>query len=382
MPTHLIRSSIALLAVATAACSYQAPDMTPEETRHLDQLTARMTTRCIGRYLVDLPDAFVLNSEARTEIEGVKIKVMPIKKLVFEHALERREAQLRARHMDGRPNRPFLKGRENTPVIAIGAVFNRAEASGDAEFGRTLELMAWKDGFQIEMSLDAIDGSVMVFDESTIGTPYEVSERRIFEKYKDRNDTPQKLAHLLKIYERLDGRPDTAIPTEQGVCFPNGFLRGAPTDAESIDLNYHLSSAEDVYFSFMSMSDIGPEENTLLERGNDINAMLKEVNGRTLRKGKRSIGGQEAEEWLFMRESDPGVEDYHLILEMNGLEGNAQQPAVIFEMSSGVSKPGPQPSLEEVATRKPIAKATLGEAESVALWDRVTSTLRPRPGAF
>ena len=363
---HLLPLSFILI---LSACAYEIPDMTPEETRRIEQLTQRMTPRCIGRYLVDLPDGFVLNEMSRTEIEAVRIVITPEKESRFLTHFERRKGTLQSQQLPLSGN-PLLKGMVSLPDDAVGGIFDRAEsAASSGRAARTLELWAWKSGFKIRADIDAFDGT------------YPEDAGSAFHR-KNGNNTPTKLAHLSSIYKRLDGRADSEIPTEQGVCFPNGFLRGAPTDAEWIDLNYHLSTAEDVYFRFISMSDIGAEENTLLDRGSEINAMLKEVNGRTLRKGARAVNSQGIEEWLVMRESDPGVKDYHFVLEMNALDGNAFKPSVTFEMSSGVRKPGPQLSLEEFATRKPIAKATLGEAESVALWDKVTATLRPRPGAF
>jgi hypothetical protein len=51
-------------------------------------------------------------------------------------------------------------------------------------------------------------------------------------------------------------------------------------------------------------------------------------------------------------------------------------------MSSGIERPRPQRTLEEEATKSAIAKSSLNEAQSIALWDKVIATLRPRPGAF
>lgn len=366
MTIHTIRHLSFAIALVLGGCSYEIPQMTPEQSNNIERLTARMTSRCIGRYVVDLPEAFVLNSQARTEIEGVKIKTVRMHKDPFESALALRETELAKQRMLLKREVPFLRNVTPLDGESRGAIFNRAESTGTAGIKRVLELWGWKTGYQVLLEINATDYPGAGFDD-----PDDPPD-----------DTRQKLKHLLRVYDRLSGRNEHEIPTEQGVCFPNGFLRGAPTNSEWIDLNYHLSSAEDVYFRFISLSDIGPQESRLLERGKEINAMLDEVNGRTLRKGTRNENGQEFEEWLMMRESDPGVKDYHLILEMNSQEGNASRPFATLTMSSGIRKPGPTPTLEQAATRKPIEKATLGEAESVALWDRVTATFRPRPGAF
>ena len=66
----------------------KAIPMTPEEAQRVEALTANMTTRCMGRYLVDMPERFVLNPVSTTQIEGVKVAVQPMLKQHFEMALE------------------------------------------------------------------------------------------------------------------------------------------------------------------------------------------------------------------------------------------------------------------------------------------------------
>lgn len=138
--------------------------------------------------------------------------------------------------------------------------------------------MAWKDGYLLSATIRAKDST---------GTAY---ENEPWAKSSP-NDVPQKLAHLLDVYNRLQGRKDTEVPSGPGVCFPNGFLRGSATDHEQIDLHYHLKTVEDVYFGFHYLTDIGPEKDTLLERGKAIEKSVKQYNGHTLRKGSAKPTG-------------------------------------------------------------------------------------------
>lgn len=373
---------VVLSALLLAACPSKVFAMTPVDNQRIEILTNQMTPRCIGRYLIDLPDGFTLNNITTTKLEGVIVGIKPMPRGQFDLMLSKREAELRRMHMDGKPNRPALKRVEATPSVQIGKIFNRVEATGSAEFGRTLELQAWRDGYSIAMTINATDGSDLEIDPTIVGTPFENSARRVLNEYKTVNDTSQKLAHLLNVFERTRGRTDDEVPTEKGICFANGFLRGAPTNREWIDLYYHLSTAEDVYFGFHYLSHVGPEKDTLLERSKAINESLAKLNGRTMRKGKRQTNGLAFEEWLTEQESDPGVKDYDLTLELNSKTGNAMAPLFTMDFYSGVRHPHQRLSLEQVAIQKPITRATLGDVESVRLWDKVTSTLRPRPGAF
>lgn len=377
----LINRSVLVLAAFLAACQPKAIPMTPEETQRMETLTANMTTRCVGRYLIDMPSSFVLNSESNTEIEGIKIAMRPMDKRLFEMTLAGREAELKRMHMAGKPNRLFLKRVETAPVIALGKVFNRAEESGAAEFGRTLELLAWRDGYEVRMSINSTDGTDIPFDTSVVGTPFEASGRRIWSEYKDRNDTPEKLAHLLKVYERVSGRKDTEIPTEQGVCFANGFVKGPPTDEEVLFIRHDLENAPDVGSTFHSLSNI-TEDTELLDRSAAIEADLKERSGRTLRKGKSSAQIPGAQEWLMTKKSRDSGLMQAMTLEANSKIGSAATPVVIFGLNAGGGYRTQPKSNEEAATRPPLTKNTFSEAEAMSIWDKVSATLRPRPGAF
>ena len=359
-----------LLLGVTTACAPEMPPMTPEETQRMNQLTSTMTTRCVGRYLIDLPDAFVLNEISTTKLEDVEIlKIKPMHKVDFQLLLEQRDRELKATHMDGEPSNPFLKKYEMLPPGDIGKIFNRAYQSGAADVARVLELMAWKDGYLLSATIRAKDST---------GTAY---ENEPWAKSSP-NDVPQKLAHLLDVYNRLQGRKDTEVPSGPGVCFPNGFLRGPATDHEQIDLHYHLSQSKDAYFSFHSLSDL-VQETELLDRGPAIEKALKQASGRTLRKGKVTGPIPSAQEWLLTRKSEES--DLMLLdftLEANAKAGSAQTPVLVLDFVSGVEAPGPALTLEEVAVRKPLSSKPFNEAESITLWDTVAPTLRPRPGAF
>lgn len=374
-----------LLAALLAACQPKAIPMTPEETQRVETLTANMTTRCVGRYLIDMPQSFVLNSESTTEIEGVKVAVRPMDKHLFEMTLTGREAELRRTHMDGKPSRPFLKRIEVAPAIALGKVFNRAEQSGAAEFGRTLELLAWQNGYEVRMSINATDGTDIPFDTSVIGTPFEASEKEVWDKYRSRNNTPEKLAHLLEVYERVSGRKDTEIPSVPGLCIPNGFVAGTDREGQETDAVYHLADAPDVWFGFGS-SDAIKEDSTLLQRSPSAEKAMAKEDAKLLRKGTRTIHGQEYEEVLMGNtlEQD-GIRGSMFMMYGNELRSDPLQPFVDLGFRNGDRIPVPELTMAEkdkLRLNEILTKATLTDAEAVAIWDKVSATLRPRPNAF
>ena len=357
---------VPLFLLLPAACQpkYEIPAMTPKESQVIENLTARLKPRCVGRYLIDLPIDFVLNPITTTKLEGVDITITPMERYHFDAALKARHETLKKERIMGEETASLLSAQPLSD--GAGYVFNRSEAQ-TSMVSRTLELLAHRDGFKIQMLIDATDLS---FDKTP--TKYEVL----------RTDVPEKLAHLLNVYERVRGRNDLEIPAEQGLCFANGFLRGEPTDDEDsqIDLYYHLRTAKDVYFTFHSLSDL-IQDDTLLDRGPAIEKWLKEHNGKTLRQGKRESHGLKFEEWLATEESDPnpGLMYHDMTLEMNSKTATALTPLFIVDLDSGVEHPGPALTLEQAAVHKPLTKATFSAAQTVALWDKVTATLRPRP---
>ena len=85
---------------------------------------------------------------------------------------------------------------------------------------------------------------------------------------------------------------------------------------------------------------------------------------------------------MSKKDLDSGLMYQHLTLEANAKTGSAATPVVVFNMDAGTAIPRPPQTLEQTAFREPLKAATFSEAASVALWDKISATLRRRPGAF
>lgn len=360
-----------LLVTALSACQPKIALMTEQQAQQMKQMTDSMVPRCVGRYLIDLPRDFVINPVARAVIEKVALEIEPMTESEFQRRFEVRRNHLERVMLPGDDkNRPHLRRVIALPDGSPGAVFDRSEEEvSSSRLGRSLELMAWKAGYFFTATIQATDTTFPEDQGDSVAKQLTT-------------DIPEKLAHLLNLYGRTRGLADGEVPKEAGVCFRHGFVAGPATDQEWIDMNYHLASAEDVYFTFRFLSDIGPQGTTLPQRGAAIEAELADARGKTLRRGERRSNDLRFDEWLARRQSNADVTFYDFMLELNSKDGNAQKPLFIADMTSGLRHPHPQRSREESAVLSPISKATLGEAESVALWDAVTATLRIRPGAF
>lgn len=259
--------------------------MTAEESQRVEQLSAHMSARCIGRYLIDLPAVFVLNSQSVTEIEGVKISVRPMTKENFEMAWATRGAELEKTVLLS-SKLPMLRSIVPLPAGQLGGVFDRAEDKFRGRLGRTLELMAWKDGYQILGEIKATDNTFPEYETGSIAKSL-------------KTDVPQKLSHLLEIYEKIRGRADDEIPNGQGFCFPYGIYEAASKEDEETYISYHLENVRDVYFHLGANPEKLKGQETLLERSASVMLEMKISGVETIRKGKVTYQALPYEEWLM-----------------------------------------------------------------------------------
>jgi Tle cognate immunity protein 4 C-terminal domain/Tle cognate immunity protein 4 N-terminal domain len=365
---HLL---VAVSLVSISACQAKTTPMTNNDTQREEKLIARMTTRCIGRHLIDLPEAFVLNSEDATEVDGVKLKVLPMNKTAFDLLLASREAELQREHMDAQPKNPFLKSVIPLNADSLGKVFDRGEATGTLDVSRTLELWGWRQNFKIEASIKATDAS----DPKYATHSYWKSGQ---------NDKPAKLAQLLRVFEQVRGRAQTEVPTEPGLCIANGFVKGPANPKEQTYIPFHLEGMPDVFFGFHSKTNVR-EKDTLLERSADIEKQSKEAGAVTVRKGKRALNGVAAEEWLWRGTTTSHVKGTLFMLLANETVADPTKPKIELDFYNGYRIPRPALSDEEkrrLGLYSELTKASLTEAEALAIWDKATATLRPRPNAF
>ena len=260
---------------------------------------------------------------------------------------------------------PTLKGKTRLPDNA-GLIFDRA-ATPESNVARTLELWAWRDGYRINLSIDSSDWS---FD------PY---QRAASEKTRT-TDTAEKMTRLLNVYARTRGRADNEVPEEKGTCTQNGFVAGPPGDAESVAIFYHLKSAPDVYFVLKTNSGFR-EKTELLDRDKDIKRALEGGDGKVLRKARAKGVRMDYQELLAEGRTVDRVKGHMFVAEANSLVGSAMRPVVMIDLNNGERIPAPPLGPTEDPLPD-LAKATLGTAEAVAIWDAVMPTLRPRPGAF
>ncbi len=361
---RLARIVLLLILLTFFACQAKSPVLTAVEKEHIRSISEKITSRCFGRYLIDLPESFVLNTEGGQDIDGVTIDIKARSEADFNQALVARRRVLESQTLLVEPKTTTLK--EIIPLPnGRGVIFDRAENQFSNLF-RTLELMDWRDGYQIKMEIDARD------------------RRYSEEKYPEGtvlNTTPEKLAALLKVYHRTRPRGDE-IPSGQGTCILNGFVTGPASSDESIRFFYHLKDVDDVYFTLATLS--GPRDtDTLLDRMKFLAPIWKTDGGRLIRSGRlyHALPGQEV---LYMTPDEhTKIPTLQFLYEDTRREEGVSNPMIEVEMAVGKRKPEPDPKdPNEHSYPPPILAPSLSEAEAIHLWDKVIRTLRTRPGAF
>ncbi|RZT42090.1 T6SS immunity protein Tli4 family protein [Cupriavidus agavae] len=350
----------ALLALALTACNGQRP-LTPQEKDTLNHLTENLVTRCVGRYLIDVPaDSHMFQS---TNVEKVMVEAQAMTHERYLREMQARHEELMATKNDSGYQYLYNDGViEGMPDSRYFIALRSPGALTDA--GRMIEAYRWDRGYRIKMMLEAYsakDSTYFKDDPSVRDNPgmTNISER---------------LAKIVSFLSRTQGRPDTEIPTEPGMCFPGGFIAGHASEKENLRAHFVLDTHRDVSFDLDTDTDIRGTT-TLLQRGDEIRRVLRhKKDGRTLRNGRVQLTDLAAEEWLMAGETHAGVAAFHFQLEANSLVGSPKSPFLQLELDVGTS------NRLLKSYREPAGSLT--EAESVGLWDAVSRTLRPRPNAF
>jgi hypothetical protein len=351
------RISLFILPLLAAACARQPSPLSEQEQNTVNELTNNLTTRCVGRYLIDVPaDALIAGGGT---IRGVRITSDAMSHQAYRAEVDNRKAELtKTRSVDAHP---YLYADDPVDGPDTHYFIYRGNVRDDPA-NRVFEVYKWDHGYRFKLG---IEGSDFLHPDQTTDP--------IVQQMVVKNDVPEKKRIVFDLVRRLRWRSEDEIPSEPGLCFQGAFLSEKAGEKEAAWGRFVLPSNRDVRIGIESHSDIR-EPNTLLRRGDQINAGLKSMKGgRTIRKGLVSLQGMEAEEWLVAGETSSGVAGSMFSLEANSMTSTPHSPLVILDLRTGS---------RNVFMQDRIDAASMSEGEAVALWDVVSRTLRPRPNGF
>lgn len=339
---------ICLLATATAiglAQQLSYASTKKEAMEAAQEINAiKMQTVCIGRFLIDVPDDAQI-SYRRAFIAGWTISSDSEETDAgFTERLAAKEAKLKLSKND--------KGGARLESVK--------EIEGNRAFGKILvHSREWtygiENGKRVDSTFVAIDALVRIN-----GVSFD------FAREIGRETDVQR---LLQFISQLGARHDGAIPHQPGFCFEDGFLSEPLTAAqnERVAVFIGLKGHPDVAIAANTMAGLKPAA-SLLER--DARSSVKQSNPsnfKSIRKGVRPIAGMAGEEMLQIVIEPNGTKSQDFMWESPGETDNVFHPIFTLEMNTGHGQPG-----------HPI-NSSFTDAKALALWERISNSLRLRP---
>ncbi|CAG4885599.1 T6SS immunity protein Tli4 family protein [Paraburkholderia saeva] len=346
--------------VALAACENEPAPLTQQEKQTVNELTTNLKTRCVGRYLVDMPEGMYVSGYAK--IQGVDIETKAMSGDAYQREIAKREAELKATKSIHGYQLVYASGE----VRGTGTRYfiHLGSAVADAA-SRVIEAYKWDRGYRIKLTIEGSDFT----------NPDQTNDP-IVKQLTVKNDVPEKTSLVFGLLEKVRGRADDEIPTEPGLCFYGGFLPAKAGSEEEVSEQYALKGHDDINFAFETTPDLR-ENTTLLQRTDslEVREQLKAADGVLIRKGSVDLSGLRAEEWLIegRRPGDGRGNSFSLVV--NEITSSPSSPFLSMDLTTGG-----QVQIQDQYVKLDRASLTTGEA--VALWDAVSRTLRPRPNGY
>jgi hypothetical protein len=307
------------------------------------RMTETMKTVCVGRFLIDVP------AEARVLFRGAFLSGWDIATYSaetdeqFSERLAGREAELR-----------LEKNQRDGASLEKAIPVDRDGVRGKIfVFGRT-----WAHGFEygkrVESTLAATNAYVRMD-----GTSVDLTATR-----GDRN-----LAELAKIVTQIKPLKEGEVPAEPGFCFGRAMIKDPllASQNERVTMFLNLKNHPDFGIAFDTMAGLKPDK-SLLVRNDEIKQEF-ELHVHTLKRGARSIGGIPGEELVERFSEQNGTIGHNCEWESLSKQGDVFRPELSLEITTGHSlRPGGQP-----------VESSLSDAGVLALWDKISSSIRVRP---
>jgi hypothetical protein len=350
----------ACLILAVTACDYKPPPLSQKEKQTVSELTASLKTRCVGRYLIDMPED--ASEHGYAKIEDVYIDAKAMTEDAYREEIAQREAVLKT--VETNYPRPYL--------YAVGPAHGKntyhfiyRDTVVDSPATRYIEGYKWDRGYRFLLKIEASD---YLHPDQT--------DDPIVKQFDVKNDVPQKTGLVFDLLKKLRGRPKEEIPTEPGVCFAGGFLPGNTTDGQYVRGQFLLAKFPDVSFT-ISVSTDPQGSTTLLQHAADPQTLdaLKAMDAKVIRKGTVELSSLKSQEWLFESLKPGDGRGDTFTLTVNDTISAPASPYLYLEMGTGGQ-------LEIGGKLVKLDRGSLSDGEAIALWDAISRTIRLRSDAL
>lgn len=327
-----------------AAMLYVSAVQSREDLKKVDNMTDRMKTVCVGRFLIDVPANAQVNLRLGM-IEGFEVARHNESPDAFAARLRARETELSLKiNMLGRKNIESIK--EVQGLGFSGKVFVHGRYRG----------YGIEHGQQKYFETISVEGYVHKADAtySFVANTYD----------------PNRAGVLPTLLTRLAERAENEVPSESGFCISGALLRDPsnPARSESVAMSASLPGHPDLGILFWTNS-AAAQGGRLLKRHEAAMGPLTRARTRTLREGERTINGYAGEEVAIKVTELNFATVFSFVWETPGSDDNVLQPHLSLELDTGMS---PQ------AGGAPV-QSSLTEEAVLLLWNKVSSSIRLRP---
>lgn len=342
-----------LAATLMTACdvhpaSWKTANMTPLSPR-LQTALKNLKPHCFGRFLIDLPEGTTVAWGGALSME-----VAPGRAAELEATVKATEDRLKKE-----PRYPLTKGLHLYFETRDGTLPGMKHVISQQDFG--------SDGFLRINTYFAMGASLVAMQS------YALTKK-----------LDETLFELHDIARRLRPRTEEEIPSEPGQCIENAFLVDRPDEDKQevrdfLNVGFRLKDPADVH---LSISIEAATDNELGKPG--LEKRLKDTEQRegargnsnpyrhltTFRRAKREIHDWKDGFEFLTRAPDDGESQSHHDFWMifRGQMDKLYHPYVDIRMATGVSD-----------NQSGSIKPSITDAEAIALWDALTSTIRVRP---
>lgn len=339
-----------------------------DKTQPMTPYTESMKTKCVGRYLLDIPATYAGLGYGQ-EIDGIPItKLSDTVSTVaeYEKVIKRERAQVDKKILDEKEmGANFIKETVISPK-AIIFIYSLKEILT----ARQKELY---DGSEPSHN---IAGFVWVGNR--------VYKMLISYDRKTLEATQSKFLNLANSFQPWDG---VTLPTGAGVCIDEAFIAGGPFErGELVSFGADIDKDQNTRIGFTTRGGSKSATDgvlkpmpgtTLIERARNADELVKDKKGldyKSLRRTSRAVLGQPGEE-IVNRIEEKGEIELQGKIEVTG-GGDPKRQYYSFNINSKNTRSDQQTGAK-TAIDNPIQVDT-----ALAVWDKFVSSLRIRPAAF
>jgi hypothetical protein len=329
---------------ALSTAKYERSNMTPLSPR-LQLMFAKSKTVCFGRFALEVPASA---------------------KIVFGRMTVENEIF----YAPGEAGMVDKQVSERLAQIDKYAFANRKMATPNSLYRHVID-----GGVPGQKSVvGADDGQYNLRSYAPVGSGLFIFEHnRLFST----EDVRAEIASIESIARRMRARAEDDIPAEPGICLEGGFINMNP-EYETISMGVRLAEFPDVHLSIELLKNRGHVYMEL-----DLDTQLKEAADsarsegyagwyariKVLRRGKRMIGDWDGKEALAHKPpQDNNGDNHQFVFQAVGHETDPMLPQAKVEMFTGLDK-------DKIGGKRP----SLSDEEAVALWDKLTGSIRARP---